>query len=321
LEFHFYSGFTPNLRFSFISVSRETGFHFYSGFARNPFPFYFWLCANSAGSADERQGRAHGARETMARSARRRALAKAAGRMARGSRPGARSTRCRALEGCEAAGNSNDFLFTRGATKAIYTFMPATLTRNEMRLYQRARRARLRAVEEAGAVVIDAAMPRGALLKASEGEVASIRAKVAAIGSGAVITKTDGRLDVLRREAFETRPAAPPPSHAAPPPTRAPVSMVAIGGKPGRGLIPTGPGYPAAPDQFVASSYGKWQANMEGMVRALAARSDEQDRRDAALEMRLAAIEKKEAERVQFASVAIGILGWITGTTPRAVRS
>jgi hypothetical protein len=121
--------------------------------------------------------------------------------------------------------------------------MPA----RDMAVYMRARRARQKAEREAAEPVVDAALPRDAIMKASDRELKSIWAKAAAIGPGAVITKTHGRLDVLSRAAFETRDnTSPLPSRAVAryePPAAPPRSMVAIGGKPGHGLIPQGSGY------------------------------------------------------------------------------
>jgi BMFP domain-containing protein YqiC len=158
----------------------------------------------------------------------------------------------------------------------------ANLSRDQMREYQRARRARLKGLTPVprAAPVIDAAISRAPILKAGENEPASIRAKIAAIGPGAVITKTHGRLDVLRREDFEAHAPAPPPR-----------SMVAVGGKPGRGLIPQGRGYAAPPDIAAVSTFARaeqFRAQTETMLRALAAKSDEQERRIAALEASLA---------------------------------
>jgi hypothetical protein len=113
-----------------------------------------------------------------------------------------------------------------------------------MRLYQRERRARLKAEIEAAEPIVDAAIPRNALLKESREDLSRMWAKVAAIGPGAVITKTNGRLDVLRREDVEARDKASPPSpHAialyeppkpsrsVAPPMPAPRSMIASGGR------------------------------------------------------------------------------------------
>jgi hypothetical protein len=72
--------------------------------------------------------------------------------------------------------------------------MPA----KDMAGYMRARRARQRAEREAAASReprVDAALPRNAIMSASETELAPVRAKLATIGPGAVITRTGGRLD------------------------------------------------------------------------------------------------------------------------------
>jgi len=162
------------------------------------------------------------------------------------------------------------YRFTWGETPPIIALLP--LSRDKMREYQRDRRARLKA--EADAPVIDAAIPCDAILKAGDGELASIRAKAAAIGPGAVITKTHERLDVLSQEAFEARhkTSTPPPR-----------SMVAIGGRPGRGLVPQGYGYPAPPDIAAASAFTKWRANTETMLATLATKVYAHEREIAAL--------------------------------------
>lgn len=97
-----------------------------------------------------------------------------------------------------------------------------------------------------------------------------------------------------RRAAFipapapRVTPSAPAPSRAlvlltpAPPP--APQSMIAIGGKPGRGLVPQAYGYAAPPDIAAVSNYTKWRTNSETMLAALAVKADAQERRIAALE-------------------------------------
>ncbi len=171
--------------------------------------------------------------------------------------------------------------------------------RDDMAAYMRHYRARKRAEKDAAggtlskaagsqrsaAPVIDTALPRDKIQNASAGELASFRAKVAAIGPGAVITKTGDRLDVVTSEAFEARSPVPARSRewtVVRPAT--PASMYAIGGKPGRGLVPQGYGYPAPPDIAAASTFTKWCANTETMLAALAAKADAQERRIAALE-------------------------------------
>ena len=109
------------------------------------------------------------------------------------------------------------------------------LTRSQMRLYQRERRARLRSqtpsyptigkCPAAVSPVVDKAPPRNAATKASDSDIAAIRAKVAAIGPSAVITKTDGRLDVITVDAFKARQkarSAAPAPRVAPQPQRHP---------------------------------------------------------------------------------------------------
>ena len=87
-----------------------------------------------------------------------------------------------------------------------------------------------------------------------------------------VITPTPAR-------AVSPAPAPAPSTSSGPPP-----SMVAIGGRPGRGLIAQGYGYPAPPDIAAVSTFTKWRANTETMLATLAAKADMQDRRIAALE-------------------------------------
>ena len=97
-----------------------------------------------------------------------------------------------------------------------------------------------------------------------------------------------------RRAAFIPAPAprratpAPAPSRALVVPTLAPPSasqsMIAIGGKPGRGLVAQGYGYAAPPDIAAVSNYTKWWTNTETILTALVAKSDGQERRIAALE-------------------------------------
>jgi hypothetical protein len=63
--------------------------------------------------------------------------------------------------------------------------------------------------------------------------------------------------------------------------------MVAIGGKPGRGLTPQGQGYALPPDLAAVSPFThakQFEAKAEAMLVALAAKADAQDRRIAALE-------------------------------------
>ena len=74
-------------------------------------------------------------------------------------------------------------------------------------------------------------------------------------------------------------PARAPSTSSGPPP-----SMVAIGGRPGRGLVAQGYGYPAPPDIAAVSTFTKWRVDTETMLATLAAKADVQERRIAALE-------------------------------------
>jgi hypothetical protein len=70
--------------------------------------------------------------------------------------------------------------------------------------------------------------------------------------------------------------------------------MVAIGGVPGRGLVPQGYGYPAPPDIAAVSTFTKWRENTETMLATLAAKAYMQERR-------MAALEASQADRRAFA--------------------
>ncbi len=125
-----------------------------------------------------------------------------------------------------------------------------TRTRDEMREYQRTRRARHKA--EAAAAGLE---------------------KVRALPKDHPFAKADA-LPIARLPALPSALAR----------AIAPASMVAIGGRPGRGLVPQGYGYAAPPDIAAASTFTKWRADTETMLAALAAKSDAQERRIAALE-------------------------------------
>jgi hypothetical protein len=183
--------------------------------------------------------------------------------------------------------------------------MPATLTRDQMRLYQRARRARLKAEREAGDPIVDAeALPR-TFLKEPPADIARMWAKADAIGPGAVITKTNGRLDVLKREDFEARGIK----------RRAPASMAAIGGRPGRGLVPQARGYALPPDLAAISPFThaeQFRARTETMLATLAAKSDQQERRLAALE---AAAADRRATVADLAQAIAGLFSYAVRRT------
>jgi hypothetical protein len=188
--------------------------------------------------------------------------------------------------------------------------MPA----RDMTSYMRARRARQKAEREAAEPVVDAALPRDAIMKASDRELKPIWAKAAAIGPGAVITRTHGRLDVLSRAAFEARDnTLRPPSPTVArhdPPAVPPRSMIAIGGKPGHGLIPQARGYALPPDLAAVSPFTRaeeFHAKTEEMLRTLAARSDEQERRIVALETAAA---DRRAYAVEFVQAVFGLFNY-----------
>ena len=86
-----------------------------------------------------------------------------------------------------------------------------------------------------------------------------------------------------------------------------------MGGVPGPGLIPCGPGYPAPPDIFAASAYGQFTARTETMLAALAARADAQERRIAALEKRIAL---RETATDQVATVLARAVRELIGLRP-----
>lgn len=97
-----------------------------------------------------------------------------------------------------------------------------------------------------------------------------------------------------RAGASPSRPAASTSTRRSvtiyePPPTlpATPQSMLAIGGRPGPGLIPQGRGYPAPPDIAATSLFTRaeeFRTKTETMLAALAAKADEQEKRIAALE-------------------------------------
>src|SRR6185437_1585444 len=159
------------------------------------------------------------------------------------------------------------------------------LAREKVAAYHRARRARLKA--EQG-------------FSASQARTAESRAPVPAIPLGRALTAKE-RVDDAEMERIERnggrpewdnaqdrwRDAAPPRAAAPAPP--APRSMFVVGGKPGRGLVPQGPGYAAPPDLAAVSQFTRFKENTATMLAALAARADAQDRRIAALEAAAAA--------------------------------
>jgi hypothetical protein len=160
----------------------------------------------------------------------------------------------------------------------------ANLTRDAMREYQRARRARIRA--EAWAAV---------------GLPLPVKSPSVALAKDAIRERT-------KAQAWS---AANHPAPVAPNSTRsgltAPKSLYAAGGRPGPGLVSCGPGYP--PDQFAASPFGRWQANVETMLATLAAKNDAQERRIAALEKAVALNETARQTAGALARVVGGLFG------------
>jgi hypothetical protein len=172
--------------------------------------------------------------------------------------------------------------------------MPA----RDMAAYMRDYRARKR-----GEPVVDKAFRASA--DVSESEIAAIRAKVAAVGPSAVIAKTAGRLDVISSDAWEARrrareastmpqraPSTPQPPSTPQAPAR---SMLAIGGRPGRGLVAQGRGMPARPDIAAVSPYThakEFEANATASINLLA-------REVTALKRRVGELEHERTEAVR----------------------
>jgi hypothetical protein len=162
--------------------------------------------------------------------------------------------------------------------------------------------------------VIDAAIPRNAVSRASQAELAAIRAKAAAIGPGAVITKIDGRLDVVTSKTFEARgqsssparPRAAPPLHSrqltvTQPPLQGeiippPQSMIADGGTPPRP-------YPANASVAEATALIRAYATEQARVNA------ETSRRVAALEREMVEMKRSTAAAARVGEVVQAFVG------------
>ena len=166
-------------------------------------------------------------------------------------------------------------------------------TRDEMRVYQRARRAQLKAgtwptaPKEAPPIAQRPAFARASPRTAIEGLAATLTISLPATPISGL---PRGTAPVSRGTTFGG-------------------STPAIGGRPGSGLLDCGPGYPLPPDQFVASPYGRWQANVEAMLAALAAKNDAQERRIAALETQVALNEAAGRTARALARVIEGLIG------------
>lgn len=108
---------------------------------------------------------------------------------------------------------------------------------------------------------------------------------------------TPPAVDVVSPAPARARSASPGP----------PPSMVAIGGVPGRGLVPQGYGYPAPPDLAAVSTFTKWREKTETMLATLAAKADMQDRRIAALEASQA---DRRADALDVARALVGLFSY-----------
>jgi hypothetical protein len=144
-------------------------------------------------------------------------------------------------------------------------FAMANLSRDSMREYQRARRARIRS--EAWAAV---------------GLPPPVKSLSVALAKDAIRER-------VKAEAWSAaNHPVPVVANSTTSHPQAPKSLYAVGGRPGPGLVSCGPGYPLPPDQFVASPYGQWQASVETMLATLAAKNDAQEKRIVALEKTVA---------------------------------
>jgi hypothetical protein len=172
--------------------------------------------------------------------------------------------------------------------------------RDDMAKYMREWRARKRAER---LPVVDATLPRDAIAKASPAELTTVRAKLAATPDGVITKSFDkssgaARLDVMTRQAFEDRRAtllsaiAPRDAPSRLPP---PKSLLAIGGKAGKGRALAGYDPQRAP---LGAEAIELSVNTVHMLGVLAARSDAFAARSDMLERRVAQLEAREAERV-----------------------
>jgi hypothetical protein len=162
----------------------------------------------------------------------------------------------------------------------------ANLTRDAMREYQRARRARIKT--EAWAAV---------------GLPPPVKSRSVALAKDAIRERVKAE---AWSPANDPAPIAPNSMGSGPP---APKSLYAVGGRPGPGLVSCGPGYPLPPDQFAASPFGRWQANVETMLATLAAKNDAQEKRIAALEKTVALNETARQTAEALARVVGGLFG------------
>ena len=173
----------------------------------------------------------------------------------------------------------------------------ANLTRDAMRDYQRARRAQIKT--DAWAAV---------------GLPPPVKSPPVALAKDAIRER-------VKAEAWSAAnhpaPVAPNSTSSGPPP---PKSLYAVGGRPGLGLVSCGPGYPLPPDQFAASPFGRWQANVETMLATLAAKNDAQERRIVELENKVALNETVGRTAEALARVVGGLFGVRLPSANNAVR-
>jgi hypothetical protein len=225
------------------------------------------------------------------------------------------------------------------------------LTRSQMRLYQRERRARLRSQTPSyptigkghapASAVVDKALPRNATTKASDSDIAAIRAKIAAIGPSAVFPKTGGRIDAITVAAFKARQKAAPTPRTAPQPQRhaalppIPPTPRLSPPTPSRALTVAGPtplqGEVISPPRSMIADGGTPPrryakdanvAEATALIRAYAAeqahinaetarRLDALERDKAERDRRVAALEDRQARLVGFVQGIAGVLSLI----------
>ncbi len=189
------------------------------------------------------------------------------------------------------------------------------VARDDMAAYMRDRRARLKAGAKAAVRAGDARMPEGP--EARRARLNAEREAMKAAGGRPVFTYYTPTGELGFGDGNKPKPPRKPPLPAiySPPPppvhvvapgaSAAPRSMLAAGGKPGRGLVPQGEGYALPPDQAAASQFTRFQTNSAAMLAALAARADAQDRRIAALEAQAA---NRKADALAAAQAFFGIV-------------
>ena len=179
--------------------------------------------------------------------------------------------------------------------------MPA----RDMAAYMRKRRAKQRA-ERGAAVRADTALPSKAIAQVGGGEIAIVKADIAAIqskGGRALITKVDARLRAIDARCAAT-PARSPMRRIEP---ASPRSMVAIGGRAGTGR-PV-PGYD--PDREPHDPYAVLhRVNTVAMLQTLAAQVDANTREIAALQAAAADRRARAADIAQalFSAMRVAFL-------------